>query len=50
MSTISMSIEQLLFVNERWRSNRAIDEMEIYCDLLKNLQERRRFLRNAWRG
>ena len=40
MPTISMPIERFFFGNEHWRSNRAIDEIEIYCDLLENLQDR----------
>ena len=40
MPTISMPIERFLFGNENWRSHHAIDEMEIYCDLLDNLQSR----------
>ena len=31
--------------NENWRSYRAIDEIEIYCDLLENLQNRKDTLR-----
>ena len=40
MPTISIPIERFLFGNEHWRSYRALDEMEIYCDLLENLQGR----------
>ena len=40
MATISISIEKFFFGNEHWRSDHAIDEIEIYCDLLENLQER----------
>lgn len=40
MAIISMPIEKFFFGNEHWRSDRAIDEIEIYCDLLENLQER----------
>ena len=40
MSSISMPFERLLFGNEHWRSYRAINEIEIYCDLLDNLQNR----------
>ena len=40
MASISMPIERFLFGNEHWRSYRAIDEIEIYCDLLENLQGR----------
>ena len=40
MPVISIPIKRLLFGNEHWRTNRAIDEMEIYCDLLENLEER----------
>ena len=32
--------DRFLFGNEHWRSNRAIDEIEVYCDLLDVLQER----------
>ena len=47
MPTISMPIERLLFGNEHWRSYRAIDEVEVYCDLLEDLQGQDRLLRNA---
>ena len=40
MATISIPMERFLFGNEQWRSYRAINEVEIYCDLLKNLQDR----------
>ena len=40
MPTRSMPIERFLFGNEHWRSYRAIDEMEVYCDLLEDLQDR----------
>ena len=36
----SMPIERFLFGNEHWRSFRAIDELEVYCDLLDSLQAR----------
>jgi len=29
-----------MFGNEHWLSYRAIDEIEIYCDLIENLQDR----------
>lgn len=38
METISIPIERFLFGNEHWRSYRAIDEIEVYCDLLEELQ------------
>ena len=41
MSIISIPVERFLFGNENWFSDRAIDEMEIYCDLLENLQDRK---------
>ena len=37
MPIVSMPIERFLFGNEHWRSYRAIDEVEIYCDLLEGL-------------
>lgn len=40
MLTVSMPIERFLFGNEHWRSYRAMDEVEIYCDLLEDLQGR----------
>ena len=40
MATISIPMERFLFGNEHWRSYRAIDEVEVYCDLLENLQDR----------
>ena len=40
MATIVVPIEKFYFGNEHWRSAWAIDEIEIYCDLLENLQER----------
>ena len=32
--------ERLMFGNENWMSDRAIDEIDVYCDLLENLQGR----------
>ena len=32
--------ERILFGNEHWRSHRAISEIEVYCDLIDNLQKR----------
>jgi HEPN domain-containing protein len=29
-----------MFGNEHWRSYRAADEIDVYCDLLENLQDR----------
>ena len=40
MTTISIPIERFMFGNEHWRSHRAMDEIEVYCDLLENLQDR----------
>ena len=40
MATISIPMERFLFGNEHWRSYRAIDEIEVYCGLLENLQNR----------
>ena len=40
MSFVEMPLERLLCGNEHWRSSNAIDEIEIYCDLLDNLQDR----------
>ena len=41
MSFSSIPEDRLVFGNEHWRSSRAIDEIEVYCDLLENLQDRR---------
>ena len=38
--TISMPGARLIFGNEHWRSYRAINEIEVYCDLLDNLEIR----------
>ena len=35
-----ISVEQFMFGNRHWRSYRAVDEIEVYCDLLENLQDR----------
>ena len=40
MQSIAMPIERLLFGNENWRTFRAIDEIEIYCGLVDDLQDR----------
>ena len=40
MPAITIPLERVVFGNEHWRSNRAIDEIEVYCDLLDCLQER----------
>ncbi len=40
MTATSMSLEKLFFVNEDWHSTYAIDEIEIYCDLLEHLQKK----------
>ena len=40
MPTINVSFERLFFGNKHWSTPGAIDEVEIYCDLLDNLQER----------
>ena len=40
MPVNAIPIERFMFGNEHWRSNRAIDEIEVYCDLLDILQER----------
>ena len=40
MPTISLPVERFLFGNENWRSNRAVDEINVYCDLLDGLQAR----------
>ena len=37
---IEIPLERLLFGNEHWHSSNAIDEIEIYCGLLDNLQDR----------
>ena len=40
MSDISIPISRLVFGNEHWRSHRAIDEMEVYCELVGELYEK----------
>ena len=40
MSTNEFSFERLLFGNEHWSTPGAIDEIQIYCDLLDQLQLR----------
>ena len=40
MPTIEFSFERIVFGSEYWSTPGAIDEIEIYCDLLDNLQER----------
>ena len=40
MPFIEIPVERLVFGNEHWRSSHAIDEIEVYCDLLENLQDR----------
>ena len=39
-SSFSIPMERFLFGNENWRSYRAINEIDIYCDLLDNLHSR----------
>ena len=36
----AIPIDRILFGNEHWRSNRAMGEIEVHCDLLDCLQER----------
>ena len=38
MATKVIPIGRVLFGNEHWRSYRAIDEVEVYCELLEDLQ------------
>ena len=40
MTTTSIPFAWLFWRNEHWRSYRATNEIEIYCDLLDNLQDR----------
>ena len=40
MTWISMSLDRFMFGNEHWRSYRAADEIEIYCDVLEFLQDK----------
>ena len=40
MSVIRFPLERLFFGNEHWRSNRAANEIEIYCELLETLQDK----------
>ena len=37
---MEIPLERLVFGNQHWHSSNAIDEIEIYCDLLDNLQDR----------
>ena len=39
MSWVPFSIKRFMFGNDHWRSHRAINEIEIYCDLLENVQD-----------
>ncbi len=39
MTSTGIPIERFLFGNEHWRSNRAIDEICVYSDLLEELQD-----------
>ena len=50
MAIISIPIVRLIFGNEHWRSNRAISEVEIYCDLLEGLQLRHESLATRGKG
>ena len=40
MTSIAIPVGRFLFGNEHWRSNRAIDEIGVYSDLLDELQDR----------
>ena len=40
MTWISMSLDKFMLVHEYWRSYRAADEIEVYCDVLMFLQNR----------
>ena len=40
MKEKSISFDRLLFGNEYWSSGDAIDEIEIYCELLDHLQDK----------
>ena len=40
MTVTIIPIERVLFGNEHWRSHRAIAEIEVYCDLIDDLQKR----------
>ena len=40
MPTMGFPLERLVLGNEHWSTPGAIDEIEIYCDLLDNLQEK----------
>ena len=51
MPTVTIPFEKrLMFGHDYWRSHRAIDEIEIYCDLLKTLEQRIATLENRGRG
>ena len=40
MKEKSISFDRLLFGHEYWISGDAIDEIEIYCELLDHLQDK----------
>ena len=40
MTNGSIPLERLLFGNEYWHSYDAVDEIEIYCELLDHLQDK----------
>ncbi|MDE0079012.1 MAG: hypothetical protein OXO50_15945 [Caldilineaceae bacterium] len=40
MTHIEIPFERFLFRHDSWRSHRAIDEIEIYCELLEILQDK----------
>lgn len=40
MSIVTIPIKRLLFGHDYWRSHKAINEMEVYCDLLDIVDQR----------
>ena len=40
MTAISIPLERFFFGNEHWDSDLAIDEINIYCELLEHLQDK----------
>ena len=44
MTKITMTMEKFFFGHVSWRSHRAINEIEVYCDLLDHLQDKKESL------
>ena len=50
MTRISVSLERFMFGNANWRPYLAVDEIEVYCDLLENLEDRINSLETRGKG